>query len=171
MGAIPPEVEAKVEGGSEKRQPEHATGFFRPGQAERRKMRIRAKNGFTSRGGALVFAPGWHARAVPSGPDQTNLRYESSFFPRLRQAPSRRLPSGETQGHGVRDLQIEPEIQGPPRRDDRHPSREKGPLRTLARRAASSQIFCSSGLRAAFFMPVGRGARARARRRSGRSWR
>jgi large subunit ribosomal protein L36 len=68
MGAIPPEVEAKVEGRREKRQHELATGFVRPGKAERRKMRIRAKNGFTSRGGALVFAPGWHARSVHSKP-------------------------------------------------------------------------------------------------------
>jgi hypothetical protein len=68
MGAIPPEVEAKFEGPGEKRQHELATGFVRPGNAERRKMPIRAKNGFTSWGGALVFAPpvGTHDRSIPN---------------------------------------------------------------------------------------------------------
>jgi len=85
----------------------------------------RARNGFTSRGGPLVFPP---RLARATGPAPTILRHESSFIPRLRQAPSRRLPSCETQRNGLCDLQIEPEIQGPPRRNRRHPPLEKRPL-------------------------------------------
>ena len=94
----------------------------------RRQSDFQARNGFTRPVRLASFrAPA----ARVTGPSSTISRHESSLIPRLRQTPSRRLPSRETQRHGLRHLQIEPEVQGPPRRDRRHPPLEEGSVSGL----------------------------------------
>ena len=57
------------------------------------------------------------------------LSHESPILPLLRQAPSRGLPSREAQGHRLRDLQVQPEIQGPPRRHPGYPPFQERPVK------------------------------------------
>ena len=57
------------------------------------------------------------------------LSHESPILPLLRQAPSRGLPSREAQGHRLCDLQVQPEVQGPPRRHPGYPPFQERPVK------------------------------------------
>src|SRR6478752_5945385 len=91
-----------------------------------------------------LYKAGWLAsfRAPVAGATahfSTISRHESSLIPRLRKTPSRRLPGRETQRNGLRHLQIESEVQGPPRRDRRHPPLEEGSVSGLPARSGTFQ--------------------------------
>ena len=104
------------------------------------------RNGFSKLVPDASFrAPGL---ACPSGSHQPFLSHESSLIPRLRQAPPRRLPSREAQRHRLRDLQVEPQVQGPPRCDRRNPPLEEGSVSHVPHRGAEAKILkrAASGL-------------------------